>query len=218
MPHLEVETKFQISHATFEKLKSLGSVVARSEQLNIYYDQRWRLAESSATLRIRFDRNSAPTLTLKLPVSVEEGKRSMWEFEFPMNRDLRYTLPSRHPISIQPTDGLPSELCESLLRLGITRLNRVGWMRTTRVVLLVENLGTIELDRVELPDKSLLCEAEIEASSGQEHDALVCWLRCNAPDAEVSRLSKFQRFRIAAAARDVEAGSSPKMDLVEDGS
>src|SRR5689334_13004008 len=69
MHHLEVESKFELSAEGFERLKNRGAIGRCEDQLNVYYDAQWTLADHAATLRIRFHRGSDPLLTLKIPVS-----------------------------------------------------------------------------------------------------------------------------------------------------
>lgn len=199
MQHLEVESKFELTASDFERLKSLGHVSRCADQLNVYYDEQWRLADSSSTLRIRFDDHSGPVLTLKVPVSHVGEKRVMREFEIKLAHQPASQLGSPHPTAIDVTKELPAELSEYLLVLGVRQLQRMGWVRNTRLVLDVHGVGTVELDKLELPDGSVVYEAEIESDSSPVHDSVVSWVCLHAPEARPSRISKFQRFRIAAS-------------------
>jgi hypothetical protein len=184
MQHLEVESKFELSEQDFERLR---------------YDAHWQLADRASTLRIRFCGGKQPVLTLKAPFGQEGAKRTMREIEIPLSRHCRFGLRSAHATSIDVENELPGELRDYLLTLGVRSLRRVGWVRNIRFVLEVRDLGEIELDRLELPDGTTVFEAEIETDNAWVHERLsqlVCTL---APAAKPSLLSKFQRFRTAAA-------------------
>jgi uncharacterized protein YjbK len=197
MPHLEVETKFELTAAGFERLKSAGSVSRCEEQLNVYYDAEWRLADISSTLRIRFFDASAPILTLKIPVAENGDQRVMREFEVALRpHELRLGR-SCHPPRIDVEHELPQEFGEWLLVLGVKQVERMGWVRNTRVVLNVQSVGQLELDRLELPDGTVIYEAEIESRDDCVHERLARFVCRYAPDAKPSRVSKFQRFRKA---------------------
>jgi inorganic triphosphatase YgiF len=205
MQHLEVETKFEITAADFERLQSIGRVSRREDQLNVYYDAQWTLAERSATLRIRFNDASDPVLTLKVPVSHDGVQRVMREFEVTLPRCHPSLLPSPHPTSIDVERELPEQIRDYLLCLGVTRVNRVGWVRNTRLVLEIADIGRIELDRLCLPDGSVVHEAEIETSSASVQERLARLVCSYVPAARPSSVSKFQRFHQAATS----AASSP---------
>jgi hypothetical protein len=68
----------------------------------------------------------------------------------------------------------------------------------------IVDIGQIELDRLELPDGSVVYEAEIESDSDWAHEHLAQLVWQYAPDARPSTESKFQRFR--AAMNEVEGG------------
>lgn len=197
MQHLEIESKFELSAEDFEILKHLGVVIQRKQQLNVYYDTHWKLADSASTLRIRFDDDSDPVLTLKVPVARTGPKRTMREFEFALPAYRSVLSRSRHPAAIDVGRELPQELSDCLLFLGVNRVERVGWVRNTRFVLAIESFGQIELDRLELPDGSVVHEAEIESHDPGAHEYLARLVCERAPAATPSKLSKFQRFRDA---------------------
>jgi len=195
--HLEVETKFELSVDDFECLKALGRVAHYEEQLNVYYDAHWKLADNAVTLRIRFNDGSDPVLTLKMPISQTGTRRVMREFEIVLSRNEAIPFRSHHPMRIDIERELPDQLGEYLLHLGIRHVHRVGWVRNTRLVLEIENVGHIELDRLELPDGSVVHEVEIESDSESAHRRLEQIICLHAPHARPSSISKFQRFRHA---------------------
>lgn len=208
LQRLEVETKFEVSASDFERLKSIGRVCRREDQLNVYYDAEWKLADSAATLRIRFHDGSEPVLTLKTPASVSGAQRVMREFEIILARPDSMLFRSLHPISIDVEKDLPNELGECLLYLGVNRVQRVGWVRNTRLLLEIGEVGAIELDRLELPDGTIVYEVEIETDDewAQEHLAQILYR--HVPDAKPSSVNKFQRFRKAATDACICSGAA----------
>lgn len=189
---------------------SIGSVRRRERQLNVYYDAHWRLANSASTLRIRISADAYPVLTLKVPVALRGDQRVMREFEIPAG-DLKFDhVASFHPTKIDVVRTLPGEPREYLARLGVRYLQRVGWMRNTRLTVDVHGIGAFELDRIELPDCTVAHEAEIETADPlvqHQLTALVCRV---AFDARPSRLSKFERFRLAAIRREFADRNQPQ--------
>ncbi|MEO9226594.1 MAG: CYTH domain-containing protein [Gemmatimonadaceae bacterium] len=187
-----------MSETDFDALKRLGHIASRAEQLNVYYDAAWKLADSSTTLRIRFKDGADPVLSLKIPVSHSGSRRVMQEIELTLPKGCPALLPSRHPMRIDVDRQLPDDFCEYLRQLGVKHLERVGWVRNTRYVLEIEDIGSIELDRLELPDGSVVHEAEIESDNDWTHRSLADFVCQYAPQARPSAVSKFQRFRRAA--------------------
>jgi uncharacterized protein YjbK len=200
MQHLEVETKFELSANGFECLKTIGRVCRSVDQLNVYYDAGWKLADNSATLRIRFHDRSNPVLTLKIPILRSGAQRVMRELETVLSRQGPMLCRSQHPISIDVERDLPEEVAQYLLCIGVHHLQRVGWVRNTRLVLEIGDVGHIELDRLELPDGSVVHEAEIETESTWAQERLAQIVCRHVPDAKPSTTNKFQRFRRAVAA------------------
>lgn len=198
MQHLEVETKFELTANGFECLKAIGRVCRREDQLNVYYDAEWKLANNSATLRIRFHDRSNPVLTLKIPICRSGAQRVMRELEIALSRQGPMLLRSQHPTSIDVERDLPKELGQYLLCIGVHHVQRVGWVRNTRLVLEISDVGYIELDRLELPDGSVVHEAEIETESAWAQERLAQIVCRHVPDAKPSTANKFQRFRQAA--------------------
>jgi uncharacterized protein YjbK len=195
----EVESKFALDAADFDRLRHLAKVQRCVQQLNVYFDYAWRLANISATFRVRFSEGDPPILTLKLPVSAAGGIRVMNEFEYELSTEA-YSPESVRHTEFDVDRQLPPEVGERLLGLGLNRLQYLGGMRNCRYVAEVEGIGDIELDEVVLPDGTHYYEAEIEESDLRRHQQLADWVRAAAPNARPSQLSKFQRFRDAVIA------------------
>lgn len=189
MAHLEVESKFEVPADGFETLKQAGTLERREEQLNVYYDANWVLANSSATLRVRINSRGESVLTLKLPISLSGNQRVMKEFEMPT---------TKCPRSIDIDRHLPREFANALSAFGIQKVERVGWVRNTRFVVALGGIGDVELDRLRLPDGTVFHEAEIETTSELAQERLADLVYDLVPAAKPSRVSKFQRFRQAA--------------------
>jgi uncharacterized protein YjbK len=194
----EVETKFELDAASFEHLMHVADVINCSDQLNVYYDRAWRLANHAATFRIRFSKGRLPVLTLKIPVEYSGEARVMKEFEYQLGGGGRRQVRSvAQHAEIDVDRQLPPEIGDVLLRLGVNRLERVGWVRNQRFVLRRADVGQFELDRLLLPDGQVFYEVEIESEDLEAHDRFAQWVRLEAPAARESRISKFQRFRAA---------------------
>src|SRR5687768_10053837 len=81
---VEVESKWTISRVDFEKLLDRCHVLERIDQLNVYFDEHWALANAGATCRVRCAPNELPAFTLKIPVSwASDGTRRAIEIESP---------------------------------------------------------------------------------------------------------------------------------------
>jgi uncharacterized protein YjbK len=197
MQRIEHESKFELPADGFERLKSAGRIAKCEEQLNVYYDQNWVLADHAATLRVRFPAGDVPVLTLKIPVSQSGAKRVMKEMEVSFDPNSAPPLASPRPSVIDVEHELPNYLATYVLALGVRRLYRVGWVRNTRLVVDVESCGQLELDRLELPDGKVVYEAEIESADDEQQKRLARFVCQNVPEARPSQLSKFQRFRQA---------------------
>jgi hypothetical protein len=96
--------------------------------------------------------------------------------------------------------------------MDVKALHRVGWVRNRRLLILISGVGHLELDRLELPDGTVVHEAEIECADVPTHERLVELIRIHFPAAKASRLSKFQRFRNATT---VHCDESPAAQLDE---
>lgn len=193
----EVESKFELSVDEFQSLLKCGVVARRDEQLNVYYDANWSLAEQSSTFRIRFHKGSAPVLTLKTPVARHGARRTMREIEFEVGPHSQLPLKSARPKMFCVADDLPEDISHDLLSLGIDHLTRVGWVRNIRLTVFFAGAGSIELDTLHLPDGSTVHEAEVDTDDAVQHAALAALICRCVPTARPSSISKFQRFRRA---------------------
>jgi len=197
---VEQETKLQLSSGEARALSTAGRLVKSVDQLNIYYDWEWRLANEGATFRVRLESRGAPIITLKLPLrSKVEGPRRMRELELV---ETQLTLwPSGKRFLNVSEDLLPA-FAEPLLRMGMTTLARVGWMRNKRDRLIFDGVGTLELDTVRLPKGVLYHEAEIESPDRVLHTRLTSLVQNLAPHAKPATMSKFALFRLHASQSD----------------
>ena len=134
-------------------------------------------------------------LSLKIPVSRHGAQRVMQEIEVTLPKHSQSRLKSQHPMCIDVEHELPEQFGEYLLCLGVRRVERVGWVRNTRLVLEIEDHGQIELDTLELPDGSVVHEVEIESANDSVHEHLTQLVCQHAPQAMPSTVSKFQRLR-----------------------
>jgi hypothetical protein len=124
----------------------------------------------------------------------------MREIDVDLLRDLPTAFRSVHPTSIQ-VHHLPLEMQLYFSGIGVNRLPRVGWVRNTRIILDVGAGGIIELDRLELPDCTVVHQAEIDTSSESEQTRLSQIVSRFTLHAEPSTESKFQLFRRAVQPR-----------------
>ena len=204
---IELESKFEVSSADFERLLKEAPVARTIQQENVYFDRDWRLAELSATCRLRLSSDHLPALELKLPVAMHEGRRQMLEFSSSLSQAIASWL--IHSKGIDVDSEFPPEIATPLLRLGVKQLYRMGRLPNSRYVLRLAD-GEVELDRAELPSGEHFCEVEIEESDVARHKRLVEWLRARVPSAQPSRLSKFQRLRadLASPTNTSKSGAS----------
>ena len=200
--HIEVESKLELSEVDFKHVLTDGRVKRCVEQINIYYDQNWTLAAKAATFRVRLASGAAPVVTFKSPAAAGAGYRVTREWEFPLSQlfavgNARAT--SRREISVR--SQIPSDMGEALLALGVQQLSRVGWVRNRRYVVEFGGAGSVELDWLRLPGGQQVFEVEIENDDTAAREHLVALIRCLAPRALPSEISKFERFRRAALAQ-----------------
>lgn len=191
---LEVETKLELDADGYRRVLESGEAKGCVEQLNVYYDRDWTLADAGAGLRVRYETGAAPVLTLKLPVRGRAGPRAMREWDLSRGEARRSA-----PRALELRRDLPEALRAPLLQLGIERLLRVGWSRNLRWRVRLDE-GVVELDRLRLPDGSVVHEVEVEEEDPARHTALVERLREIVPSVRPSDLGKFERFRRAVAA------------------
>jgi uncharacterized protein YjbK len=218
MPNLEVETKLELNESEYRHLKTLGRITRRESQVNVYFDDQWKLANASATFRIRFlEDGSDPVLTMKVPISHDDDRRVMQEHNMVLNKENRPRIRSLHLTTIGVEEDLPEEFRDYLLHLGIKQIQRVGLVQNSRLLLEIENIGNIELDVLDLPDGTVVHEAEIESDDASVRERLAGFVRQHAPQAVPSLMSKFQRFRRAAEAyQQLISGSPTALDAEEE--
>lgn len=194
---IEAETKLQLDREGASAVLTAGRVDHCVEQLNIYYDWEWRLADQAATFRVRLEGKGLPTVTLKLPLRAKvNGPRRMRELEL-VEAQLSLWPSSRRFIDVKA--NLPDALARPLLEFGIPRLARVGSMRNRRSIVVFEGVGTLEVDMLRLPKGALHYEAEIESPDPATHERLSDLVRSLAPNATPARVSKFALFRREAS-------------------
>ncbi|TSC29481.1 CYTH domain-containing protein [Corallococcus sp. Z5C101001] len=198
---LEVETKLEISHLDFTRLLSDNLIKKTTEQLNIYYDFNWILAAASATFRIRIASGRPAVATLKIPLHTQNGQRTSREFETPASQAIAScSHVANSPRKLDVKSHLTPIFRDALLGLNIPLLDRVGYMRNTRHVLELVDVGCIEVDWVRLPDGRNFYEVEIEHDDLDLQRHLAHMVIKQAPSARPSTLSKFERFQRAVAA------------------
>ena len=193
MSPIEKETKLVLSLEDYERIRAMGLTLECRDQLNIYLHDPLRLKEELGYFRVRFESRGDPVATLKIPVGWRGEMREMVEVEAPLSE----MGPSLYPWPRRwvPVDtNLPGVVMEHLQALGIQWLRRLGWMRNHRLVVELEPLGTVELDRTRLPGGAVLYEVEVETPLEDLHLALVERVRSIAPEATFSRIGKFSRF------------------------
>lgn len=192
MSSIERESKLELSREEFELLKRSGTPVRCIPQLNVYYGDVGRRAGKGAALRIRHVPGAPAIVTVKTPITREDGYRATREYEAPFP-----TPPSRprntRPRSLDVATDLPEEHAECLRAKGIERLRRLGWMRNERWVVRIGG-ADIELDRTTLPTGRVVYEAEFEHEDPAAHRAVVARIRELAPGARPSNTSKSERF------------------------
>ncbi|HUF50364.1 MAG TPA: CYTH domain-containing protein [Longimicrobiales bacterium] len=185
----ETETKVELSAESFERLLATATLLGVIDQLNVYYDCADAISKRSGSLRIRFVKDAAPVMTLKLSIERRAGRRVSTEIEDLFAR----RLPPRQ----LNVEELSSLFQPHLRRICDTPLRRLGAMRTRRNVVRLSSGEVIELDRVTLPGGQLFHEAEIESDDPAVHETALAALRAAVPDWRYSDRGKFQRFREA---------------------
>ncbi len=192
----EVESKWTISRHGYDRLISLCSLVRRIDQLNVYFDDEWALADAGATCRVRFASHEPPTFTLKVPVFWgADGTRRAIEIESPAHAavmQFSFFLKTFEIGQFRP------EVKRALRPLNVSTLRRVGRMRNVRQVLILPSGGTFDLDSYTLPGGELGFEVEVEEENDFKRAAIVTEICDLIPGALPSNVSKFQRFTEAA--------------------
>ena len=197
MAEIEREAKLTLSPGDYQLLERGLAVLESRDQLNVYLHDPDRLEEDLGYLRVRYEAGREAIVTLKIPVGWDGEVREMVEVERPLKGlgPGLYPWPRRE---VRVESNLPEEMCRHFLAQGISRLRRLGWMRNLRRVLDVDGLGTVELDRTQLPGGAIHYEVEIEQQDEDLLNRLVARIREMAPSAESSRVGKFSLFLEAA--------------------
>ncbi|MDR3405736.1 MAG: CYTH domain-containing protein [Chthoniobacter sp.] len=183
--NLETETKLELDRRDFEGLLEGATIRKRIDQLNVYYDSGEELSRVAATFRIRYSSRRTAVMTLKLPVENSTGPRKCVEIE--------QQIENTKSRSVMLDQDLPEEFSNSLKQLGIECLARVGWMRTCRYVVLIDDIE-VELDEVRLPSGKKYFEVEIESDRPEVHELATRLVYSRATSARPSHVSKYQRF------------------------
>jgi uncharacterized protein YjbK len=192
----EVESKLTISRPDHDQLLKKCHVVKRIDQLNVYFDEQWTLADAGATCRVRCASDESPTFTLKVPLAWEEdGTRRSIEIEAPVHAAC-----AQFSLFLMALDSehFAPEVKGVLRQLNVSTLRRVGRMRNIRQVLRLPSGKTFELDSFSLPDGEHCFEVEVEEENDLKRRAIVSEILKLIPEAHPSQVSKFQRFTEAA--------------------
>jgi adenylate cyclase class IV len=190
----EVETKLHVDAGGYLRILYSGKLISRVDQLNAYYDDQWRLADSGATFRVRLSNGEQSKMTLKLPARWNGESRSCTEIEEPLDFGLR-------PPRCLLCATIPQPFGKPLRDLGIESVRRVGAMRNRRSVVQLGSVGTVELDYARLPGGIDFFEVEIESPDADARRQLAGTVRELAAGATVSHISKFERFRRAVESK-----------------
>lgn len=182
----ELETKIEVSRDSLDRLRSACRILREHEQLNVYYDSNDELSRRAATLRVRYEKDSSPRFTLKLPIGTNSGRRCSLEVEAPSRR----MIPAR---KIHLEDFAPS-FQGYLSEMGVSGVVRLGAMRTFRVDAVLPSGLPVELDMVRLPGGSTFCEVEIESDDVAVHTEALAEIRSIIGSFSFSHRSKFERF------------------------
>ena len=185
----EIETKIELSAASFQHVLSSSTILETIEQLNVYYDCANAIAARAGSLRIRYVPGTAPVMTLKLPVGRAGGKRTSSEIEVEIARRLP-------PVVLRAHD-LPAEIATALNEVCTGAPRRLGAMRNRRTVVRLPEGDSAEMDEVTLPGGVKFYEVEIESGDDAVHESAVASIQALARDWKWSERGKFQRFRAA---------------------
>lgn len=196
--NLEIEAKLLLDRTSFDHLLCLGRVVRIIEQVNIYYDDDWRLAKKGSTFRIRLSPNSIPTVTLKLALNASDISRTSREIEAEIGQAIATVGNAKFiPRQLNVESDVSPLFRKALLQTDVAHLWRLGSMRNRRHLVQFGDLGTAELDWVQLPTGANVFEVEIERDTAANLIELTKMIMHVVPDATPSRISKFERFRRA---------------------
>jgi len=193
---LETEVKLELDAAGAARVMTLGSVERRDDQLNVYYDDAWRLSAHGMTVRVRLVRGAPAVLTAKVLQSWDGYRRTMQELEMTLGHG--FGRPSRTvPRAIDVGRDLTGSVRNALIEAGFHALDRVGWVRNLRTVVALPGGQHIEIDRTRLPDGTISYEVEIETEDREASDRAVTLVRGVVPTAAPSPMGKYGRLRRA---------------------
>ncbi|MCB0417622.1 MAG: CYTH domain-containing protein [Bdellovibrionales bacterium] len=196
--HDEIEYKFSLSKASYERLLNLGSV--RTERVlkmrNHYFDTRdFRLYSKKARLRFRITNRTDGEVTLKLPsskvVSSQHPPKICREITAFASPEELYAM-----IEGERDIDLPKEI-KSKLPVGQKKLLYLGQIKTKRTLLRLPNGLEIEVDKAKILDETIY-EIEIEIGAGTNAEAIFDYvtrfLKLNDIENEPTEVSKSKRF------------------------
>ena len=192
MAKVEKEAKLTVSLQDYDRVKAAGRVLSCRDQLNVYLHDPSRLHEGLGYLRVRYEAGREPVATLKVPKGWDGEVREMMEVEVPLREFGPGLFP--WPRRLVGLEDLSGEMAEHFLAHRILRLRRLGWMRNLRCVVELGALGSVELDRTQLPGGEIHHEVEVETQDDGALRVLVARIREIAPSAEPSRVGKFSLF------------------------
>lgn len=189
----ELETKVQVNRADFYRLLEQGVTLDSVDQLNVYFDQQNKLSNKASTFRVRiFRQGKPPQMTLKIPVSNEQGRlRKCLEIEKKLDEKQDYFRSKKIP-----TEKLPKGFTRHLFQMGLSYVERLGTMRTHRHLLRISG-ATVEADEVRLPGGKMFFEVEFESSDSRKHEGVRRLLSSLMASASPSHISKYERFTVA---------------------
>jgi len=207
MAEIEREAKLTLTLRDYRRLEEGHRVLESRDQLNVYLHDPDRLLEGLGYLRVRYEAGREAVVTLKIPMGWKGEVREMVEMECPL-KGLGPELCPWPRRRVRVASNLPPEMGRHFLSRGMPVLRRLGWMRNLRLVLDVEGLGTVELDRTRLPGGAIHHEVEIETPDEDLLGRIVARIREMAPSAQASRVGKFSRFLEAAGVVPPEIGEN----------
>jgi hypothetical protein len=191
---MEIEIKLELDADGAARAIALGTVERRDDQLNVYFDDAWRLSASGMTVRVRFTGGAQPVLTAKILKSWEGFRRTMEEIEMPLVHGMGQ--PSRSaPRSIDVDRDLTGAIRAVLVGAGFHTLHRVGWVRNLRTVVALPGGDRFEVDRTRYPDGSVMYEVEIETDDRQASDRILDLVQGAVPTAVLSQVGKYGKLR-----------------------
>ena len=197
---LEIEIKLELDAEGAARVIALGTIEGRHDQLNVYYDDAWRLSGGGMTVRVRFMRGTPPVLTAKILQSWEGFRRTMEEIEIPLAHGLGPS-PRSAPRTMDVDRDLTGEIRAALVGAGFHTLHRVGWVRNLRTVVVLPGGDRVEVDRTRYPDGTVTHEVEIETDDRQASDRVAALVQHTVPTAVLSQVGKYGKLRRILAAK-----------------